>query len=299
MTVVVSPLTPGFGAEIAGIDLRRPLEEGHFEIIEDAFNRFSVLVFVEQELSDQQQLDFSRLFGPLETSVTVIRRDTKARLSSPELAEVSNLDENGEVLNANDRRRMYNLGNQLWHTDSSFKRVPARASLLYARSVPPYGGCTEFADLRAAYDALPDDMKRKLEGLVAEHSIFCSRAKTGFTNFAQEERDQLPPVPQVVVRTHPGSKRRTLYVASHADHIIGWPLEEGRKLLAELIAHATQRQFVYTHRWRVNDLVMWDDRCTMHRGRPFDDLKYKRNVQRTTVSDEITTVEREGIRLVA
>ncbi len=299
MTVVVSPLTPGFGAEIAGIDLRRPLDEGHFEIVEDALNRFSVLVFVEQDLTDQQQLDFSRLFGPLETSVTVIRRDTKARLSSPELAEVSNLDENGEVLSANDRRRMYNLGNQLWHTDSSFKRVPARASLLYARSVPPYGGCTEFADLRAAYDALPEETKRKLEGLVAEHSIFCSRAKTGFTSFAQEERDQLPPVPQVVVRTHPGSKRRTLYIASHADHIIGWPLEEGRKLLAELIAHATQRQFVYTHRWRVNDLVMWDDRCTMHRGRPFDDLKYKRNVQRTTVSDEITTVEREGIRLVA
>lgn len=298
MTVVVSPLTPGFGAEIAGIDLRRPLDEGHFEIIEDAFNRFSVLIFVEQELSDQQQIDFSKLFGPLETSVTAIRRDTKARLR-PDLAEVSNLDENNEILGADDRRRMYNLGNQLWHTDSSFKRVPARASLLYARSVPPYGGCTEFADLRAAYDALPEETKRKLEGLVAEHSIFCSRAKTGFTNFSQEERDQLPPVPQVVVRTHPGSKRRALYIASHADRIIGWPLDEGRKLLAELIAHATQRQFVYTHRWRVNDLVMWDDRCTMHRGRPFDDLKYKRNVQRSTVSDEITTVEREGIRLVA
>jgi alpha-ketoglutarate-dependent 2,4-dichlorophenoxyacetate dioxygenase len=299
MTVVVSPLTPGFGAEIAGIDLRRPLDEGHFEIVEDALNRFSVLVFVEQELSDEQQVDFSKLFGPLETSVTNIRRDTKPRLSRPELAEVSNLDENNELLGADDRRRMYNLGNQLWHTDSSFKRVPARASLLYARTVPPYGGCTEFADLRAAYDSLPEDTKRKLEGLVAEHSIFCSRAKTGFANFSQEERDQLPPVPQVVVRTHPGSKRRTLYIASHADHIIGWPLEEGRKLLAELIAHATQRQFVYTHRWRVNDLVMWDDRCTMHRGRPFDDLKYKRNVQRTTVSDEITTIEREGIRLVA
>jgi alpha-ketoglutarate-dependent 2,4-dichlorophenoxyacetate dioxygenase len=298
MTVVVSPLTPNFGAEIAGIDLRRPLDEGHFEIIEDAFNRFSVLVFVEQELSDQQQIDFSKLFGPLETSVTAIRRDTRSRLR-PDLAEVSNLDENNEILGADDRRRMYNLGNQLWHTDSSFKRVPARASLLYARSVPPYGGCTEFADLRAAYDALPEDTKRKLEGLIAEHSIFCSRAKTGFANFSQEERDQLPPVPQVVVRTHPGSKRRTLYIASHADHIIGWPLEEGRKLLAELIEHATQRQFVYTHRWRVHDMVMWDDRCTMHRGRPFDDLKYKRNVQRSTVSDEITTIEREGVRLVA
>ena len=214
-----------------------------------------MLVFVEQELTDQQQIDFSRLFGPLESSVTAIRRDTKSACRG--LAGRSLQSRREQRISApTTGAAYYNLGNQLWHTDSSFKRVPARAALLYARPVPPYGGCTEVADLRAAYDALPEDMKRKLEGLVAEHSIFCSRAKTGFTNFSPEEREQLPPVPQVVVRTHPGSKRRTLYIASHADHIIGWPLEEGRRLLAELIEHATQRQFVYTHRWRVNDLVM-------------------------------------------
>jgi alpha-ketoglutarate-dependent 2,4-dichlorophenoxyacetate dioxygenase len=194
---------------------------------------------------------------------------------------------------------MFNLGNQLWHTDSSFKRVPAKASLLYAKAIPPIGGFTEFADMRAAYDALSDDMKRRLEGLVAEHSIFVSRAKTGYGNFSQEERDRLPPVPQVVVRTHAGSKRKTLYLASHAGRILGMDDTEGQALLADLIAHATQRQFVYTHRYRVGDLVLWDDRCTMHRGRPFDDLAYKRSVQRTTVADVAPTVEQEGIRLVA
>jgi alpha-ketoglutarate-dependent 2,4-dichlorophenoxyacetate dioxygenase len=298
MPVVVNPLTETFAAEIGGLDLRRPVEPGELQVIEDAFNRFAVLVFVAQELSDQQQVDFSRNFGPLEIAMGSIRTDTKQRLR-PDLADVSNLDENNELLKADDRRRMFNLGNQLWHTDSSFKRTPAKASLLYAKTVPPIGGCTEFADLRAAYDALPEATKRKLEGLVAEHSIFTSRAKTGYSNFSQEERDQLPPVPQVIVRTHLGSKRKTLYLASHAGRIFGMEDAAAKALLAELIAHATQRQFVYTHRWRVGDLVMWDDRCTMHRGRPFDDLRYKRSVQRTTVADVAPTVEQEGIRLVA
>lgn len=298
MPVVVNPITETFAAEIGGLDLRRPLEQGELQVVEDAFNRFSVLIFVQQDISDQQQVDFSRNFGPLEISMSTIRSDTKQRLR-PDLADVSNLDENNELLKPDDRRRMFNLGNQLWHTDSSFKRVPAKASLLYARTIPPIGGFTEFADMRAAYDALSDDMKRRLEGLVAEHSIFVSRAKTGYGNFSQEERDQLPPVPQVVVRTHAGSKRKTLYLASHAGRILGMDDAEGRALLADLIAHATQRQFVYTHRYRAGDLVMWDDRCTMHRGRPFDDLAHKRSVQRTTVADVAPTVEQEGIRLVA
>jgi len=298
MPVVVNPITDSFAAEIGRLDLRRPVERGDLQIVEDAFNRFSVLIFVEQDLTDQQQVDFSLNFGPLEISMGNLRKDTKQRLR-PDLADVSNLDENNEVLKANDRRRMFNLGNQLWHTDSSFKRVPAKCSLLYAKAIPPIGGFTEFADLRAAYDALPDDMKRRLEGLVAEHSIFISRAKTGYSHFSQEERDQLPPVPQVVVRTHPGSQRKTLYLASHAGRILNMDEGEGKALLADLIAHATQRQFVYTHRYRAGDLVMWDDRCTMHRGRPFDDLAYKRSMQRTTVADVAPTVEQEGIRLVA
>ncbi len=194
---------------------------------------------------------------------------------------------------------MFQLGNRLWHTDSSFKRLPALASLLYARSIPTVGGHTEFADERAAYDALSEDMKRRLHSLVAEHSIFNSRAKLGFSNFSDEERQGMPPVPQVVVRTISESGRKSLYLASHAGRIFGLPEQEGRALIDELVAHATQRQFVYTHRWRVHDLVIWDDRCTMHRGTEFDDLRWKRDMQRATVCDVANSCEQAGIRIEA
>jgi alpha-ketoglutarate-dependent 2,4-dichlorophenoxyacetate dioxygenase len=178
---------------------------------------------------------------------------------------------------------LFQLGNRLWHTDSSFKLLPARASLLYARSIPPVGGHTEFADERAAYDALPDETKRRLEGLVAEHSIFNSRA----------------PVPQLLVRTIPESGRKSLYLASHAGRILGMSEHEGRTLIDELVAHSTQRQFVYTHRWRVYDLVIWDNRCTMHRGTDFDDLRWKRDMQRATVSNVANSCEQEGVAIAA
>src|SRR5262249_32204783 len=178
---------------------------------------------------------------------------------------------------------------------SSFKRLPARASLLYARSIPPVGGHTEFADERAAYDALPEETKRRLDRLVAEHSIFNSRARLGFTNFNGDERRGMPPGPQVVVRTLPASGRKSLSLASHAGRIFGMPEHEGRALIDQLVAHATQRQFVHTHRWRINDLVMWDNRCTMHRGTEFDDLRWKRDVQRATVCDVANSCEQEGI----
>ena len=207
--------------------------------------------------------------------------------------------ENNEVWGKESRQRMFQLGNRLWHTDSSFKRLPALASLLYARTIPPIGGHTEFADERAAYDALPDDMKRRLEGLVAEHSIFNSRARLGFSNFSDEERQGMPPVPQVVVRTIPESGRKSLYLASHAGRIFGMPEAEGRALIDELVAHVTQRQFIYTHRWRVHDLVIWDDRCTMHRGAEFDDLRWKRDMQRATVCDVANSCEQEGIAIAA
>jgi alpha-ketoglutarate-dependent 2,4-dichlorophenoxyacetate dioxygenase len=180
---------------------------------------------------------------------------------------------------------MFQLGNRLWHTDSSFKPVPALASFLYARSIPPVGGQTEFADERAAWDALPPEMKRRVEGLVAEHSILTSRAKLGFTDFSDEERRDGTPVRRPMVRKVPESGRATLYLASHAGRVLGLPDDEGRALIETLVAHATQRQFVYTHRWRVGDLVVWDNRCTMHRGLAFDDLRWQRDVQRATVSD--------------
>jgi alpha-ketoglutarate-dependent 2,4-dichlorophenoxyacetate dioxygenase len=194
---------------------------------------------------------------------------------------------------------MFELGNRPWHTDSSFKRLPARASLLYARSIPPVGGHTEFADERAAYDALSEDMRRRLQGLVAEHSIFNSRARLGFTEFSDEEREGMPPVPQAMVRVIPESRRKSLYLASHAGRIFGMPDPQGRALIDQLIAHATQRQFVYTPRWRVHDLVIWDDRCTMHRGSEFDDLRFKRDMQRATVSDIANSCEQEGLAVAA
>jgi alpha-ketoglutarate-dependent 2,4-dichlorophenoxyacetate dioxygenase len=290
MAIEAKPVHPCLGAEISGVDLTRPVSVEDFAEIEAALNRYAVLIFHDQPLSDEQQLAFSRHFGPLET--VPIYAGYKHRIRA-EFADISNLDAEGKLLAPDSDRRMFNLGNQLWHTDSSFKYVPARCSLLSAREIPTEGGDTEFADLRAAYDALPKETKRQLDGLIAEHSIFHSRRQTGFANFNEEIRSAMPPVPQLVVRRHPGSGRMTLYLAAHASHIIGWPVEEGRRVLEELIAFATEPRFVYRHRWRVGDLVIWDDRCTMHRGRPSDDVRHRRVLHRTTVSDEINSVERE------
>src|SRR5215469_1023341 len=291
MAIRVTPLHSHLGAEVSGVDLREALAPETFAAIEAAFNRHAVLVFRSQPLSDEQQMAFSQRFGPLETN-PAYAGERKKRIPHREIADISNLDAQGNVMLGDDERLLFSRGNQLWHTDSSFKYVPARCSLLSAREIPPEGGETEFADLRAAYDALPDEKKRALEGLVVEHSIFRSRSLIGFSAFNEEIRRAMPPVPQLMVRRHPGSGRNTLYLASHASHVIGWPVEEGRTLIEELIQFATEPQFVYQHRWRVGDLVMWDDRCTMHRGRPYDDTQYRRDMHRTTVSDELNTVER-------
>jgi alpha-ketoglutarate-dependent 2,4-dichlorophenoxyacetate dioxygenase len=298
MPMTVVPVTPSFAAEIGDLDLSQPLAPSDVAALKDAFSKYSVLIFPDQQLSHDQHLDFARHFGPLETTIGVYRTDTPLRLRK-EFADVSNITHDDKLWGKDDRHRMFQMGNRLWHTDSSFKRLPAFASLLYARSIAPVGGHTEFADERAAYDALPDATKRRLAGLVAEHSIFNSRARLGFSNFSDEERRSLPPVPQVVVRTIPETGRKSLYLASHAGRIFGMGEQEGRELIDELIAHATQRQFVYTHRWRLNDLVMWDNRCTMHRGTEFDDLRWKRDVQRATVADVANTCEQEGVAIAA
>lgn len=298
MGITISPITPDFAAEIGDVDLAQPLDPATLEEIRQAFWKYGVLVFGGQKLTQAQHLAFSAHFGPHETSIGSYRTDEKQRVR-PELADVSNLNGNDEVWGPDSRLRMFQLGNRLWHTDSSFKRVPGLASLLYARSIAPIGGHTEFADTRAAYDALPDATKARLEGLVAEHSIFTSRAKLGFTNFSEAERAAMPPVPQMLVRTIPESGRKALYLASHAGRILGLPDDAGRALLDELVEHATQRRFVYTHRWRVDDLVMWDNRCTMHRGTEFDDLRWRRDVQRSTVSDVANTCEQAGVTVPA
>src|SRR5215813_2189514 len=295
MAIEVTPLHPTLGAEVRGVDLTRPVMPEVFTKIDAAFNRYGILVFSDQPVSDEQQLAFSRLFGPLEVNPNYA--GSKMRLRA-DVADISNLDPEGQVLARDDRRNLFNIGNQLWHTDSSFKRVPAKCSLLSARELPapgPMGGGeTEFADLRAAWDALPEARKDELEGLVVEHSIFRSRSQIGFADFNDEILKQLPPVPQALVRHHRYSGRTSLYLASHASHIIGWPVEEGRALIEELVAFATQPQFVYQHCWTVGDLVMWDNRCTMHRGRPYDDTQ-RRVLHRTTVSDYANTLDQEGL----
>jgi alpha-ketoglutarate-dependent 2,4-dichlorophenoxyacetate dioxygenase len=292
--MTVHPVTDNFAAEIGDVDLSNPLSANQVAELQAAFDRYSVLVFPDQQLSGDQHLAFAKHFGPLETTIHAVRKDTKLRVRE-EFADVSNLDAGNGIWGPDSRKRMFEMGNRMWHTDSSFRQVPARASLLYSRSIPPVGGQTEFADMRAAYDALADEMKIRLQGRVAEHAIMYSRRKLGFTDFSDEENQRLPPVPQALVRHHPGSKRLGLYLASHAGRVLGMGEEEGQALLAQLIEHATQRQFVYTHRWRVRDLVMWDNRCTMHRGRPYDDLRWPRDMQRATTSDVGPTCEQEGI----
>ncbi len=298
MAVTVQPTTPDFVAEVGDVDLSRPLAAADLAAIRDAFARYAVLVFPDQHFDDDSQLAFARHFGPLETTVFKARKEHKLRLHE-NMADVGNLDAENRILATNDRQRLYNLGNRLWHTDSSFKRLPAYCSMLHARSIPPVGGQTEFADMRAAYDALPEATRRRLDGLVAEHSIMTSRAKLGFSDFDEGEREAFKPVPQVLVRRLQDSGRMSLYIASHAGAIRGMPHDEAVRLLEELTAHATQRQFVHSHRWRVNDLVMWDNRCTMHRGLAFDDQRYARDMRRATVSDVAPTCEQMGLGVAA
>ncbi|MSQ68484.1 MAG: TauD/TfdA family dioxygenase [Gammaproteobacteria bacterium] len=284
MTLRIFPITPEFAAEVGDVDLSQPLSGTVEQAIKAAFWQYGVLIFPDQQLSAEEHLRFARVFGPLETSIAVHQPQAKLRLAA-EFADVSNLTVRDQLWGEDSRARLFALGNRLWHTDSSFRQIPAYASLLYARSIAPIGGHTEFADLRAAFDALPPDQRAALRGRVLEHSIFTSRAKLGFHDFAQAERDALPPVQQVLVRTLPQTGRESLYLASHAGRVIGLPDAEGLALIDALTTHATQRQFVYTHRWRVGDLVLWDNRCTAHRGTEFDDLRWRRDYQRVSVAD--------------
>jgi alpha-ketoglutarate-dependent 2,4-dichlorophenoxyacetate dioxygenase len=206
-------------------------------------------------------------------------------LKHAELADISNLDAHNQLRSRDDHRRLDALGNRLWHSDASFRAVPGALSMLFARVVPPIGGETEFADLRAAHDALTPDLQANVANLMTEHSIFHSRGQLGFTDYTDAERAALPSVSHPLVRIHPGSGRKTLYMGAHASHIIGWPMPEGRLLLRDLMEHATQREFVYRHAWRVGDLVIWDNRCTLHRGRPYDDARHPRDLRRVTTKD--------------
>jgi alpha-ketoglutarate-dependent 2,4-dichlorophenoxyacetate dioxygenase len=288
----IRQIHPLFVGEVSGIDLAQPLDAAVVRDLWEAIDRYAVLVFHDQRLSDRQLRDFAAKFGRLEIGRSAAEGG-KRRLALPEIGDISNLDEEGRLRARSDRKRLDSLGNRIWHTDASYMPVPVVLGMLHAVAVPPPsplgGGETEFADMRAVYDALPDDMRGAIDGLVAEHDVFWSRGQIGFTEFLPGERERYPPSQQRLVRRHPGSKRKTLYLSAHASHIVGWPVPEGRILLYDLNLHATRPEFVYSHKWQVGDLVIWDNRCTMHRGRPHDDSQ-PRDLRRATTLDVGSTL---------
>ena len=293
MTIEVRQVHPLFVGEVGGMDLSQPVDVAVVRAIWEAIDRYAVLVFHDQHLDDVRLREFARNFGELEIG-RMAARGGKRRLTLPEIGDISNLDEEGRLRERDDRRHLDSLGNRIWHTDASYMPVPVVLGMLYAVAVPPAsalgGGETEFADMRAAYDALPEAMRAAVDGLVAEHDVFWSRGQIGFTEFPPGEREKYPPSQQRLVRRHPGSRRKTLYLSAHASHIVGWPVPEGRILLYDLNLHATRPEFVYSHKWRVGDLVIWDNRCTMHRGRPHDD-SHPRDLRRATTLDTGSTLD--------
>jgi alpha-ketoglutarate-dependent 2,4-dichlorophenoxyacetate dioxygenase len=284
MAMAIRSLGKEFFGEVTGVDAAQPLSPETVQEVVAGMDRYAVLVFPGQSLTQQQQLDFARNFGPLEVGFRRIRKGAPHRLEYNELADISNVGMDGKVTQRDDPKIVNNIANQLWHSDSSFQDPPARYSMLHAVVIPDKGGETEYCDLRAAYDALPDEMKREIAGLEAEHYALHSRFMLGDTGYTEEQRKALPPVRWPLVRTHPGSGRKLLWVGVHTTHVVGMTVAEGRMLLWDLLEHATQRQFVYQHRWKVGDMVMWDNRAVLHRGRRFDFSK-RREMRRATTAD--------------
>ena len=292
MSITIAPMDstrPDFAAEVLGIDLRRPMSAAEAAAIERGMDRYAVLVFRGQPIDNNEQLAFSRNFGELEPAYGVPGDNVQAGRLPPEINDISNLDKNNKVLARDDRQRLYSLGNMLWHSDSSYKTTPAKYSLLSARTIPDRGGNTQFADMRAAWDSLDEETRALVREMVCEHSRLFSRINLGF-EFNAEEAKKFTPVRQRLVRRHPNIGRLSLFLSAHAGTIIGWPIPEARALLRELNEHATQRERVYTHVWRLHDLVMWDNRVTMHRGLRYP-IEQARDLRRTTLADSASTLE--------
>jgi alpha-ketoglutarate-dependent 2,4-dichlorophenoxyacetate dioxygenase len=279
----VNPLHPLFAAEVTGIDFTAPSQRQPVRDLHEAIHRHGVVVFRnDRPPTDEQHVAFSRLFGPVEVGPMFKITGDKKRIDNPALVDVGNLDADGNIMQADNRRMLFRKGDRLWHADMSFHPNRATYSLLLGHEIPSEGGDTEFADMRAAYDALPDKLKVLIEDLTVEHSIWHSRGLAGFPQQTQEEIESRPPAHHKLVHTHPGSGRKALYLASHASHIVGWPVELGRDLLKVLMRFATQPQFVYRHSWKLGDLLMWDNLATMHRATEFEDTKYRRDMRRAT-----------------
>jgi alpha-ketoglutarate-dependent 2,4-dichlorophenoxyacetate dioxygenase len=295
MPLSLHPIHPTFAAEVTGIDCRSPLGPDDVAAIEAGMDRFAVLVFPDQRITDDEQLAFTRRFGELENYARGghIRKRTDSRLALG-IADFSNLDKEGRIMSAEDRVWFFKLGDRLWHSDSSFRPVPAKYSLLSGRVLPSWGANTEFADMRAAYDALDERTKAEVADLVCLHSLIYSREAIGFIDLTEDEIASFTPVRQRLVRTHPVTGRKSLFLSSHAGAIEGWTIPEARMFLRDLTEHATQREFVYSHVWRPHDLVMWDNRATMHRARRFDRNEV-RDVRRTTLAGDAITIEQDAV----
>src|SRR5260221_5062799 len=293
MSIAIRQLPPFLMGEVSGIDLAGKLTPDEAATIEAGMDRYAVLVFHGQQITDEQQMDLGRNFGRIETSAggNITKQDER-RLAEG-MNDVSNLGKDNQPLARDDRKRLFNLGNRLWHSDSSFRAIPAKFSILSARTVAKTGGNTEFADMRAAYDALDAATKAEIEDLVCEHSLLYSRRALGFTELGEDEKAMVRPVRQRLVRSHPVTGRKSLYLASHIGAIIGWPVPEARAFIRDLTERATQQQFVYVHEWTRYDLVLWDNRQTMHRVRRFDESEV-RDMRRTTVGGTAPTVEQEA-----
>ena len=289
MAITIRQVGPCLAGEVDGLDLAQPLSPEDAAAIHAGMDRYAVLVFHGRPVTLEQQMAFTLALGPIEQAIDTGLREANGYRIPTTFADVSNLDKDDRVFERDHRTRLFALGNRLWHSDSSFKPTPAKYSLLHAHSIPSRGGNTEFADMRAGWDTLDPETQAACEGLVCEHSQIYSRQILGFTDFTEQERARFAPVRQVLVRTHPVTGRKSLYLSSHAGGIIGWPVPEARAFLRDLIEHATQRQFVYSHQWRVGDLVMWDNRQTMHRARPFPENE-PRDVRRTTLAGDRPTV---------
>ncbi|MEI6720510.1 MAG: TauD/TfdA family dioxygenase [Betaproteobacteria bacterium] len=284
MPLTFRPLHPTFVAEAGAIDLREAIDTATLEAIRAGMDRYAVLVFRDQEFSNAEQLAFARRFDGELHSKTGSSVLGKNRFGDEALTDISNVDENGDIMDTNDRRRMYALGNRLWHTDASFQDPPGRYSMLFACVVPPVAANTDFSDSRAALEALALELRTRLEGMQVHHTITHSRAQLGF-EFSAEEQERLKGAVHPMVVANPRTGRKALYLASHAAKVIGMPVPDGRLLIRELMDHAIQSEFVYSHAWRTGDLVIWDNKATMHRGRNYDDAKYRREMRRVTTLD--------------
>jgi alpha-ketoglutarate-dependent 2,4-dichlorophenoxyacetate dioxygenase len=291
MALTINQIHPVFAGEVSGVDLTKPLSRDEAAAIEEGMNRYGVLVFRDQNITDEQQIAFTKNFGDLEVKAKPgnIRKASESRLGAG-IGDLSNLTKDGKIIEADDRQWFFKLGDRLWHSDSSYAVIPAKFSALSARAIPSWGGNTDFADMRAAYDALDDRTKGEVEDLICEHSLIYSRAAVGFTDLTPEEIANFKPVLQRLVRTHQATGRKSLFLSSHAGAIVGWTIPEARSYLRELTEHATQREFVYSHQWRQYDLVMWDNRATMHRAKRFDRNEV-RDMRRTTLGGDRPTVE--------